>query len=493
MELPEPESMWMEDTEKTDFPRLEEHISADVAIVGGGISGLTIAYMLDRRGYSVAVLEADRLVRGITGHTTAKITSLHHLKYDYLSKNFGDEMARIYGESNQQAIKTIADIIERENIDCGFTYAPMYVYTQQEKKAPKIKREIRAAKKLGLPASLETTVPMPFDIEAAVKFEDQAYFHPRKYLLGLADSLSDSIEIFEKTPVQELEGSNVVTEDGRVKAEHLVLASHFPFDDNGFYFARQFPHYSYAVAVEVENAPEVMTSGLEKKPFHTYRPNDNLAVIAGKGHKTGQGGETRQRYEKLVESGEVLDAKSVKYLWSTQDYSTIDRIPYIGRRNPFSENVYVATGYDGWGMTSGTVAGQLLTDLIDGEENEWRKLYNPNRIPPSKAAGEFFKENLNAAKVMLNDWIRTREDDPLSLEKGEAQVLKVNGDKVAAYRDKKGELHTVSAVCNHMGCIVRWNDAERTWDCPCHGSRFNYDGKVIHGPAKKDLDEKELP
>lgn len=492
MDLPQPGSLWLETTESTDFPELEEAVSTDVAVVGGGIAGLTVAYMLDRKGYKVTVVESRRVVEGVTGHTTAKLTSLHGLKYRYLISAFGEEKAEIYAESNQEAIEEVERITQEEDIDCGFTRAPAYTFTREKERRSQVHEEVLCAKKLGLPATFEDSIPLPFEIEAAVKFENQAYFHPRKYLLGLIDSFSYQVDIFEGTSALGIEGTTVKTDKGELNADKVVVTSHFPFEDSAFYFAREFPHHSYLVAAEVENAPEVMVYGIESEPFRSYRPGDGLALVGGQGHKTGQGGDTESRYEKLSESmGKIFDPGPVKYIWSTQDYTTMDRVPYIGNKSPMSEDVYIATGFGGWGMTNGTVAGILLADRIDGTGNEWSKLYSPNRLPPRNAVSRFFRENADNVKVLLSDWLRGRESSFRSLDREEARVMEIDGEKVATYRDENGDLHSFSAVCNHLGCTVRWNNAEKTWDCPCHGSRYSYDGTVVHGPAKEDLDEKD--
>lgn len=490
-------SLWLDTTMSTNFPRLQSDISVDVAIVGGGIAGLTAATLLKAEGKRVAVLEADRIVEGVTGYTTAKITSLHTLIYDYLLRKFGKEKARAYANANQSAIEQIAYFVRERQIECDFTRTQAYTYTESADEVKSIEAEVEAAIELGLPATYVSETPLPFPIEAAVRFDNQALFHPRKYLLALAEQIPDEHNfIFEKTRVTELtdgEPCTVTTEHGTATARSVIIASHFPFNDKALYSTRLTPHRSYVLAVRLDQpAPKGMF--ISTRPSHTlrYHPSagDDLMLVGGEGHTTGHGGDSVTRYQRVEAwARERFPVRSVEYHWSTQDNGTLDQVPYIGYASPASEHVYVATGFGGWGMTNGTVAGILLCDLIMERDNPWADVYAPNRVNLT-GAPKFVKQMTSVARRFIGD--RLKDTDKKQIGPGEGKIVQTDDGDVAMSMAEDGTVTTLSAACTHMGCLVQWNPAERSWDCPCHGSRFGADGKVIHGPAIEDLERINL-
>lgn len=490
-----PTSLWLDTTAQTAFPILHHSLTVDVAVVGAGIAGLTAATLLKEAGKTVAVLEANRIVQGVTAYTTAKVTSLHALIYDYLIRHFGEDKARAYAEANQAAIEQIARLIAQQKIECDFMRAQAYTYTESADEVDQIKAEADAALKLGLPAVFTDQTPLPFPVEAAVRFDHQAKFHPRQYLLALAQSIpGEGSHIFEGTrtlDVAEGEPCQVTTDRGILMTRDCIIASHFPVYDKAFYFARMAPHRSYVLAIRLEGSvPPGMFISTE--PFHSLRSHPvaggELLFVGGEGHKAGQGGDTVARYQHLEQwARDRFAVKSVEYRWSTQDNRPFDRMPYIGRATPAAKHLFVATGFGGWGMTNGTVAGMLLRDLVLGRENSWAAAYDPNRFKLA-AVPRFIKENVNVAIHFVGDRLTRAEPD--SLAPGEGAVVRTEQGKVAMYKEEDGTLHTRSPVCTHMGCIVNWNPAEKSWDCPCHGSRFAADGEVIHGPALKALKKK---
>jgi glycine/D-amino acid oxidase-like deaminating enzyme/nitrite reductase/ring-hydroxylating ferredoxin subunit len=497
-----PVSLWIATTPETSYAQLPGDISVDVCILGGGITGISTAFLLKQTGATVAVVEASRIVERVTGNTTAKITSQHNLIYDYLVRQFGEEQARLYGDAQETAKEKIASHVSQYSIDCDFRRTSAYTYTLLDEELKEVEREVEAAARLGLPASYVESTELPFEIKGAVRFDNQAQFHPRKYLLALAERVAgDGSYVFEETrafDIEDEEPCTVRTSRGTIRAKSVVIATHFPYRDPNIYFAAMSPKRSYVLGCRLGGpVPEGMYISTGT-PHHSIRNNPydggEMLMIGGENHKTGQGGDTSERYRRLEEWGRAnFDIQSIEFRWSTQDNNTVDRVPYIGKLSTGSDHLYVATGFGGWGMTNSHVAAILLTDMIQGRENPWAQVFDPSRFKPVTSAKDFITENLNVAKEFMADRISTPEIDDLGkLPEGSGEVVEWKGERVALYKDEGGTLHACSPVCTHMGCIVHWNSAEKSWDCPCHGSRFNYDGQVVQGPANKDLEKVDL-
>ncbi|HCY36535.1 MAG: FAD-dependent oxidoreductase [Candidatus Margulisiibacteriota bacterium] len=493
-----PESFWIATTPETNFPNLKKAMTVDVAVIGGGITGITSALLLKKAGLSVAVIESDRIIKGVTGNTTAKITSQHSLTYAYLIAKFGEVLARQYADANQAGIEKIASLAEEHHIDCEFIRQPAYTYTLPGGKRDQVIEEVAAAKKLGLPATFVESIPLPFKVDGAIRFDNQAQFHPRKYLLSLAKIIDgNGSYIFEKTravDVKEGTPCTVITDKGEFKAKNVIIATNYPFNDKyGLYNARLFPSQSYALGLKIEETfPEGMYISTGN-PVYSLRSHPvetgQLVIAVGENHRTGQGGNTIIHYKKLEEATKKLfKVTSVEYRWTTEDYISVDLVPYIGKLTQDSSHLYVATGFKKWGMTHGTVAGMILTDLIQGKQNPWSQVFDPGRFDIEQAK----KENIFAVGLASETPPSPPAGDPLQLGLGEGALLQAKDHKVAAYKDPDGNIYTLSGNCTHMGCTVTWNEAESTWDCQCHGSRFNYKGCVIHDPAVTDLGEINL-
>ena len=492
-----PQSYWLASTEETDYPALNSDININVAIVGGGMVGILTAKLLKEAGLDVAVIEADRIIQGTTGHTTAKITSQHGLIYNKIKTQMGKEKATQYADANETAIHMIAGIVKEKNIDCDFSWQSAYVYTQSDKYVKNIVDEAKTAASLGIKSTYLDEIPLPFPVKAAVRFDHQAQFHPRKLLLALAREIpGGGCHIFEQTEAVDIEGTgpySVVTKKGnRVNAPIVIIASHFPFyDKRGFYFARIYPEKSYALTITAkEKFPGGMYINAEQ-PTRSLRSqsyeNGELIIVAGEHHKTGQGESTSHHYERLWNfANQIFTVENSPYHWSTQDCMTMDGIPYVGPLTNFKDNLYVATGFGKWGMTNSAVSAMLLKDLIIKGDSTWAPVYTPTRLTLSASAKNFVIENLNVAGKLIGGKLEWLQND-VSIKPGEGKIVNVNGHRTGAYRDEKGELHLVDTTCTHMGCEVEWNSAERSWDCPCHGSRFSVDGTVIEGPALKSL------
>ena len=495
------ESIWLDTSPQTAFDALDGPLRVDTVVVGGGIAGISTAHELDASGQTVALVERDRILNGVTGRSTAKVTSQHSLTYDSLIDNVGEAAARQYADANQAAIETIADTVEAYDIDCGFDRAPAYTYVQPGEDDDDVRAEVTAAQRLDIPAAYVHETDLPYDVGGAVEFADQAYFHPRKYLLELARQVADGdSRVIEQTTVQSVDGGprcRVETDRGVIAADDVVVATHFPVSDDALYFNRMYPKRSYVVVAELAgDSPDGMYY-YPREPYFSVRPHgrdDSLVLIGGQNHRTGQGGPTIDRYRALESAARKrFDVEEIRYRWATQDFVSIDSIPFIGPAAPQTKNVYVATGFGGWGMTSGTAAGSILADYVRGRENPHADVFHPTRFNPKASMGSLLEHSKDAAVHMLGDRLAKHPSLELgSLSRGDAKIYDRDDDPVAAYRDENGELHTVSAVCPHMGCLVTWNDGEESWDCPCHGSRFGVDGDVLDTPAVEDLEQVDV-
>ncbi|WP_067824179.1 FAD-dependent oxidoreductase [Actinomadura kijaniata] len=475
---------------------------AEVVVLGGGISGLTTAHLLARAGRSVVVIEAGRIAEGVSGHTTAKITSQHNLVYADLVDGFGRERARAYGESQQAALEWIAGRVAELGVDCGFRRRDNHVYAEERAYLDRLRREADAAATLGLPAEFTAETELPFPVAGAVRFRAQGQFHPRRWLLRLAEEITGAGgTVLENVRALRLglpDESVVHTTAGTIRARDVVVATHYPVFDRGLYFARLEPRRSLLLAGPApQDAPRGMYIAADTGHSIRTTPGDGgeVLLLGGEGYHPGEDDDVTARFHRLTAWGQArLGAAEFPHRWATQDNSTADRIPYIGRYHPLSRHLWVAAGYGLWGMTNGTLAGMILSDLILGKDNPWAGLYDPARPTVRRSAPGVARLGAKTGRHYLGDYPRAFApgDRIAGLEPGEGVVTHVGRRPVAAYRAPDGEVTAVSAVCTHLGCLVAFNDAEKTWDCPCHGSRFGTDGSVRHGPATKPLPPVEL-
>jgi glycine/D-amino acid oxidase-like deaminating enzyme/nitrite reductase/ring-hydroxylating ferredoxin subunit len=476
-------------------------VDVDVCVIGAGMTGMTAAVLLEQAGRSVAVVDAHQVGDGVTGYTTAKISVLQQTHLHPIRSKFGDDGLRAYVEANRAGLELIARLVGERSIDCDFRRRPSVTYTESEQEVETIRKEVEAAKAAGLPARLETDVDLPWSVRAAAVVDDQAEFHPRKFLHALAGGLTGPI--FERTTATDVRDGDpcVVSTDsgGDIRAREVIVATHYPFLDRGLFFARLSAERSYAIAVAVEGrVPEGMFISAES-PTRSIRayPVDGgeLLIVGGEGHKTGQEADERTRYAKLEAfARERFDVTSVAYRWSAHDCMPVDGMPYVGRYSPVSRHLWVATGFQKWGMSNGAAAALMLADRLTGSGNAWLDAFDPNRIKPLAGGPKLLKENVNVAAHFFGD--RISSPDFPSVERigpGEGGIVKTEEHgKVAAYRDEAGTLHAVSPTCTHLYCQVSFNQAEKSWDCPCHGSRFGVDGEVLQGPAVKPLERRPL-
>lgn len=487
---------WNATAPAPDFPALSGDVSVDVAIIGGGIVGVTAARLLKDRGVTVALVEARRVGRQVTGKSTAKMSSQHGAShYQNLERRFGEDKARLYAEAQEAGIRRISELAGRHRIEADIEPGPAFVYTLDEKHVGEIEKEVEVAKRLGLPAVLTRDTGLPFEVLAAMRWDRQARFHPVKYVAGLAATVpGNGSHVFEGSRAVDWAPDRVVTDRGTVSARHVVMATHLPLGQVGMYYATNYPRAEPVVAAPIRRVPPGMYKNAEQ-PGHsirTHRRGDGrvYGIAAGTRFKPGHPDEEREHLAEIERwLTETFDSGPIEYRWINEDYTPMDGAPFIGWSSK-SEGYLVATGFDAWGISNGTAAAEIIADLATGRENRWLDLFDATRVKPVAGAPNFVKENLSVAAHLVGGYLGSKAKSYDELGPGEAAILKVEGDNVAAYRDEDGRLHAVSAVCTHMGCLVGWNSTDRTWDCPCHGSRFELDGEVVHGPATRPLGSK---
>lgn len=497
-----PTSVWLDTTDSLNLPVFEGEAEADVVIVGGGLVGILTAFILVSAKKKVILLEAGEIGGDVTGHTTAKITSQHGLIYNRLKNKFGQETARLYGQANETGIKLIETLVKEHHLRCDFQKTDAYLFTEDLSMRGKLIEETNVAEKLGLPADFTGKLDLPFPIQGAEHFKEQAKFHPRKFILELVPKILERGGlIYEHSRAIKLEDGDVcevATEHGRIISKKLVVATNYPVYDTGHYYTKLYPYRSYAIAAEVENpVPEGLYYEVGKHEMFSFRSQrvgiDNLLIFGGQSHYAGRASSHMKMYadlEKAIKAHGFI-IKDIRYHWSTQDNATPDGLPYIGL-SPRTKNTYLATGFDGWGMSHSAVSAIILGNLILGKEDATAKIYNPSRFGP-KAWPTFVSKNVSSALHLLKDNFKREKFTLVSdIPEGEGRIIETKKKNVAVYKNKEGELSAHSAKCTHMGCGLHWNEAEKTWDCHCHGSRFNAQGQVIHGPAKKDLDDEDV-
>lgn len=500
-------SVWVEDVSMPVTSPLTDNVKCDVCVVGAGIAGVTTAYLLAKEGKDVVLVEAKEIGGGETSRTTAHLSNALDDRFSELIRLFGVEGARLAAQSHGKAIDKIEEIVKDEKIDCDFVRVDGYLFANDKQGEEVLMRELEALQQIGWldvvlrkKGPLETVSDLP-----CLQFPNQGHFHVLKYLSAVSNAfLNKGGRIFTKTRIERFETGpvvSVVSVDGHtVSANHLVVATNTPVNDFMTMHTKQAPYRTYVIGATVRNGdvPDALYWDVQD-PYHYVRllkgktlgnegEGNDLLIIGGEDHKTGQGVELNLRFASLERWARkhFPMLKDVVYSWSGQVYEPVDSLAFIGRNPGDSNNVYIATGDSGHGMTHGTIAGMLISDLIMGRPNPWEKLYDPARVS-LKSSGEFLKENLNVAAQFKDYVTRGEVADPSEVLPGTGRIMRKGMAKVAVYCDQDGVRHQCSAVCTHLGCVVHWNEVESSWDCPCHGSRFDPFGRVITGPASKDL------
>ena len=475
--------------ERNIFPTLSKDIETDICIVGGGITGLTLARELTNAGKEVVLLEAISCGEGTTSYSSNHLNTQIDYSYQNVVSKYGTETAKLVAESRSQAI----DYIEHfsKDYDFDFKRVPGFLYAEYEEQVSTIEKEYETTHSLGMPVKLTDYVPLPFQVKKAVQFDNQAEFNTQKYLNSIIDSLRDtSCQIYENSRVKHYKHQDklVKTENGSVKADHVVLATHLPLFVN-LHQTTSAPYRSYMIVAKVEKYPPHGLYWDNQDPYHYTRiyeqKDEKWLVVGGSDHKTGEADPKTNYYQNLEKYiDQHFSIKEIIHQWSAQYYEPADGLPYIGK-TPLG-NTWMATGYSGDGLVYGTIAGMLIKDLITGNENKLAEVYSPKRMKPL-TSGEYYKENIKVGVHFIKDRFTSAEFD--KVPSGEGQIINDEGKSYAVYKEEGGDMHITSAVCPHIGCVVKWNHMEKTWDCPCHGSRFNPQGELIIGPATHNLEK----
>lgn len=493
----------MDTNDVPDFPQLTENLTTDICIVGAGLAGLTTAYMLALKGKDVVVLDDGKILSGETERTTAHLSYALDDRYIDIERIHGEEGSKLAAASHSAAITMIEAIVLNEKIDCDFKRVDGYLFLGHDQKVELLEKELAAAHRAGL-TQVERIpkAPLPdYDTGPCLRFPDQAQFHPTKYLSALAKiAAKKGVRIFTHSRVHEIEEDTqpvaVHTENGKtIKALHVIVATNAPINDNVSVYSKQAPYRTFVIGIQIpkDSIPHALYWDT-LDPYHYVRVQQldsahDVLIVGGEDHKTGQENDMDARLKHLEQWTKTRFPKAGKtlYRWSGQVFETIDGLAMIGRRPGGKEWSYIVTGDSGMGMTHGTIAAMILSELVTGNDHPWAKLYDPSRFP-LKAGVEFLKENANVGATLVCDWVKGSEtDDPARIKPGSGVVIRNGVSKIALYRDDEGAFHACSAVCPHKGCIVQWNDGERSWDCPCHGSRYTANGELITGPAKEGL------
>jgi glycine/D-amino acid oxidase-like deaminating enzyme/nitrite reductase/ring-hydroxylating ferredoxin subunit len=500
---------WIDSTPLPRYARLERDESVDVLVIGAGITGLTAAYLLTLAGRRVAVIERERCAQIDTGHTSAHLTMVTDVKMTELVKNFGREHAQAAWDAGLAAMAQIDGIVRDEQIECDFAWVPGYLHSpidsapesRPRDESSMFRREAAAAADLGFDAEFIEDVPLVGG--PGVMYADQARFHPRKYLAGVARAIADrGGSIFEHTSAAEFSAEpRSVKANGRtIRCNDIVLATHTPLVGNAglvgstLFQTKLALHTSYVVAGRVKHGrvPDALFWDTAD-PYHYLRLEpgrvEDIIVFGGQDHKTGQAADTNVCFEQLERRLEMMiRGVGITHRWSGQVIETPDGLPYIGDT---ADHQFAGTGYSGNGLTFGTLAGMMAADRVVGRRNPWTDLFEPSRKKILGAFWDYVRENKDYPYYLVRDRFAGTEGRSLrAVRRGSGKVLDLDGEKLAVYRDPRGKVTKVSATCTHMGCLVDWNEAEQTWDCPCHGSRFKPTGQVVSGPAESRLEQK---
>ena len=466
-------------------------------MLGAGITGLCTALAMAREGLGVAVVEHRRIGSGATGLTTAKLSSLQGTRYSRISSRRGEDVAAAYAKANEDGLAEIRRLVEENSIECDLRDRPNYVYADDPGERDSLEQEAEAARAAGLAVEWVDDVPLPFATAGGLRLDGQAEFHPVKFIEGIARAFTAAGgTIFEQTRATAVSGSDpceVETDRGPISAPFVVLATHYPFTDRALFFTRMHAERSYSLAVEIDGDPPPgmfinagsPTRSIRSHPFGSKE----LLLVGGDGHKAGQGTPTARHYDALRAFAERhFSMRSIEYRWSTQDNISVDGAPYIGRLVPRRDDLLVATGYGKWGLAIAPIAGQILARIAVGREQAGDDAFDPRRIPPARSLPEIAREGADFTFRLVGDRVaQGLVTNAETVPKGEGRIVRDGHRQLAVSRSQDGELSILSARCPHMGCIVAWNDAEGSWDCPCHGSRFDARGKLLHGPAVDDL------
>lgn len=533
-------SYWINsEKNKEKYNKVEKNIETDICIIGGGITGISTAYYLTKENLKVTVLDMGKIGFQTTGNSTAKITSQHGLFYKYLKDSKGEDFARLYYDANEDAIKNIKKIVEKEKIQCDLECQSAYVLAANREEVQKVKDEVEVVRGFGGHAEYLEREDIDKNLLilnplAAIRFKNQAQFNSYKYTIELAKICKNlGANIYENTKVVDVRDEKdyyyLETEDGyKIKAKYLVITTKYPIINiPGFYFMKMYQSTSYGISIPVKEKlfdgmyitstnpkvslrmakvdnniiKDVVDGNIEnyakqdkenrkrvKEKQNSKIDNEYVLIVVGADHKTGEKTDLSNSYKKLENiTKQIYPQGKVENYWNTEDCITLDKIPYIGKYSNIWENAYVATGFNKWGITTSNIAANIITDMIIGRKNRYEDIFISTRVEPVKnrqEVGNMLKETVSS--LVLKKF-ELPESEQASLKNEEGKIIEIEGEKVGAYKDKEGRIYTIVPKCAHLGCELSWNNLDKTWDCPCHGSRYDYTGKMLYGPTVKDL------
>ena len=533
-------SYWINsEKNKEKYNKVEKNIETDICIIGGGITGISTAYYLTKENLKVTVLDMGKIGFQTTGNSTAKITSQHGLFYKYLKDSKGEDFARLYYDANEDAIKNIKKIVEKEKIQCDLECQSAYVLAANREEVQKVKDEVEVVRGFGGHAEYLEREDIDKNLLilnplAAIRFKNQAQFNSYKYTIELAKICKNlGANIYENTKVVDVRNEKdyyyLETEDGyKIKAKYLVITTKYPIINMpGFYFMKMYQSTSYGISIPVKEKlfdgmyitstnpkvslrmakvdnniiKDVVDGNIEnyakqdkenrkrvKEKQNSKIDNEYVLIVVGADHKTGEKTDLSNSYKKLENiAKQIYPQGKVENYWNTEDCITLDKIPYIGKYSNIWENAYVATGFNKWGITTSNIAANIITDMIIGRKNRYEDIFISTRVEPVKnrqEVGNMLKETVSS--LVLKKF-ELPESEQASLKNEEGKIIEIEGEKVGAYKDKEGRIYTIVPKCAHLGCELSWNNLDKTWDCPCHGSRYDYTGKMLYGPTVKDL------
>ena len=533
-------SYWINsEKNKEKYNKVEKNIETDICIIGGGITGISTAYYLTKENLKVTVLDMGKIGFQTTGNSTAKITSQHGLFYKYLKDSKGEDFARLYYDANEDAIKNIKKIVEKEKIQCDLECQSAYVLAANREEVQKVKDEVEVVRGFGGHAEYLEREDIDKNLLilnplAAIRFKNQAQFNSYKYTIELAKICKNlGANIYENTKVVDVRDEKdyyyLETEDGyKIKAKYLVITTKYPIINiPGFYFMKMYQSTSYGISIPVKEKlfdgmyitstnpkvslrmakvdnniiKDVVDGNIEnyakqdkenrkrvKEKQNSKIDNEYVLIVVGADHKTGEKTDLSNSYKKLENiTKQIYPQGKVENYWNTEDCITLDKIPYIGKYSNMWENAYVATGFNKWGITTSNIAANIITDMIIGRKNRYEDIFISTRVEPVKnrqEVGNMLKETVSS--LVLKKF-ELQESEQASLKNEEGKIIEIEGEKVGAYKDKEGRIYTIVPKCAHLGCELSWNNLDKTWDCPCHGSRYDYTGKMLYGPTVKDL------
>lgn len=486
------ESYWISSAEGNRYESINADVETDYLVIGGGIAGITSFFLLARSGRQAVLIDADRVGYGCTSRSTGKISCQHGLLYSTMEKKFGIDNAKLYYEINRKAIDFIEKNVQEYNIDCEFERLSAVLFTQDENYVERLENEYETYQRMGIDSELLDSIPLPVPILKALVMKNQAQFHPKLYVDALAKLATEQHgTIYEDTRVVDFESGDICTvktsKGHTIKARHVIITTHFPcYDGAGLYFAKLKPTRTYAVAAKYEqDFPHAHFINAED-PTRSLRyvPKDKLLVIVGESHKVGH--HNKDYYQSLKDFGkEHFKIEAFNYQWSAQDYYPPHDIPFIGYLNKNHKNIFVATGFLKWGLSNGTAAALIIQEMIESGHSEYENLFTHGTLTDILSSN-FLLENADVVVQLIGGKLKIG-DRELPDEPGIGRIVRMEGKRCGYYMDENHDAYIVDITCRHLGCELKWNDMEKSWDCPCHGSRFDYKGNVLEGPAELKL------